>query len=42
MVEVDTNDKEDAEVEEAWVEVELPEDKITLEILLNTREYVFL
>ena len=39
MVEVDTNAKE---VKEADAEAKLPEDTVTLELVLNTRDYVVL
>ena len=42
MVEVANKSEEAKEVEEYKVEVELPEDTITLEILLNTRDCVVL
>ena len=42
MVEVANKSEEAKEVEEYNVEVELPEDTITLEILLNTRDCVVL
>ena len=40
MVEVAINSEEAEEVKEAKVDVELPEDTITLVILLNTSEFV--
>ena len=42
MVNVATKAKEVEEVEESYVEVELPEDTFTLETLLNTRDCVML
>ena len=42
MVDVSIKDEETTEVKEDKVEVDLPEDKITLDLLLNTRGYVVL
>ena len=42
MVEVATKAEEAEEAEEAEVEVQLPEDKVTLELLLNRRDCVVL
>ena len=40
MLEIATKAEEANEVKEAEVEVELPEDTITLELLLNTKDCV--
>ena len=42
MIEVATKDEEADEVKETEVEVGLPEDKVTLELILNTRDCVVL
>ena len=42
MVEVANKEEEDEEVEQAETEVELREDKVTLELLINTRYCVVL
>ena len=42
MVEVSTKSEESEEAEEAEVEVELPEDKVTMELLLNKSYFVVL
>ena len=42
VVEVSTKSEESEEAEEAEVEVELPEDKVTMELLLKKRYFVVL
>ena len=42
MVEVVTKSKEANEVKDAEVGVDMPEDEVTMKVLLDTREYVVL
>ena len=42
MIEVATKAEDSDEVEDAKVEVDLPEDTVTLEVIINIRECVVL